>query len=62
MKYQVIEKLDLDFLSKITGLTKKAAEEAFMIGDIFKIEARQFKIIQKTKENENIVFICHVWN
>ncbi len=62
MKYQIIEKIDADFLSAIIGLTKDAVEELFVVGDNFKIKQKQFKIIHKTKEKDKTIFICHVWN
>ncbi|WP_353684376.1 hypothetical protein V4D30_00910 [Thermodesulfovibrio sp. 3907-1M] len=62
MKYQVVEKINSDFLSKVTGLKKEAIEEVFMIGDTFRIKEKRFKIIYRTKENNEIIFICHVWN
>lgn len=62
MKYQVVEKINSDFLSKVTGLKKEAIEEVFMIGDTFRIKEKRFKIIYRTKENNEIIFICHAWN
>lgn len=59
--YQIIEKLDLDFLSKVTGIAKNHVEQLFEVGDHFRISNKKYKIIHKTEEDNNRFFICQVW-
>ncbi|MEM3335882.1 MAG: hypothetical protein QXY47_07615 [Thermoplasmata archaeon] len=59
--YQMFEKIDLSFLTGITGLKEEVVKQIFLVGDCFKVSGRKYKICQTTEEDGKKVFLCQVW-